>query len=239
MTQPAAKIFKAMPTPQSDSFCPLQNCRGYELFLWQDLRYSPGHPKKEEQGLRIDEGTWNRLLEGLPTLIGVAKTDGSSDFVFDQDTAFLFTGPFELTAYKNGKPDEHETAQLATRLRYVRFSRPALKRTGRAPKPCPFCWSRWLLLGQLYWLRETGQPLDEFFVKVADALEGSAQGEEPAAVRQCMSPDSQLAAWVHSQPESLAAPGLLDSLSSLIQWRCAGHLTESEFIAAKRKLGLF
>ena len=92
ISQPVAEVFQCLPTPQADSFCPLQNCRGYEAFLWQDFRYNPGHPSKDDQGLRVDEGTWNRLLEGLPTLIGVAKTDGSrADFVFDEDVAFFFT----------------------------------------------------------------------------------------------------------------------------------------------------
>ena len=87
-----------------------------ELLLWQDLRYAPGHPSKEEQGLRIDEGTWNRLLEGLPTLIGVPKSAGARDFVYTEDAGFVFTDPFELTAWRNGVPDEYETVQLTTRL---------------------------------------------------------------------------------------------------------------------------
>merc|ERR1712214_151887 len=120
---PARLVFKAMPTPQADSFCPLQDARGHEVFLWQDFRYCPGHPRGQEQGLRLDEGTWNRLLEGLPTLIGVAKTDGSrGDFVYDEDAAFVLTGPSMMAAYKSGVVAEYETAQLTCRVKYWHFS---------------------------------------------------------------------------------------------------------------------
>lgn len=228
-----------MPTPQSDSFCPLQNIRGHELFLWQDLRYSPGHPMKDEQGLRIDEGTWNRLLEGLPTLIGVAKTDGGrSDFVFDEDAGFLFTGPFELTAWRNGRPDERETKQLACRMQYIRFNRPAPPRHGRSPKPCPFCWSRWILLGQLAWLQSQELPLDEFMQRIATTLgapgavaldrESAGRAEEPTGPPPAPGP----------APPVSAPDALFERLSCLIQWRTAGHLSESEFNLAKFQLGL-
>ena len=126
VTEPARLIFNAMQTPQSDSFCPLQNIRGHEVLLWQDFRFSPGHPRKGEQGLRIDEGTWNRLLEGLPTLIGVPKSEGSRvDFLYQEDAACIFTGPFELKAYRDGKVDVTETEQLACRMRYITFKKSA------------------------------------------------------------------------------------------------------------------
>jgi hypothetical protein len=227
VTQPAAKIFKSMPTPQSDSFCPLQNIRGHELFLWQDLRYSPGHPLKEQSGLRIDEGTWNRWLEGLPTLIGVAKTDGTrSDFVYDEDAAFVFTGPFPLTAWRNGVPDEKETEQLTTRLMYVYFNRPAPKREGKGPKPCAFCWSRWILLGELYWLRAQSLPVDDFMSKVAGVLEAAEHSPQLAN------------ASIIVQPQPHEPASLMDHLSTLIDWHARGHLNAAEFAAAKMKLGL-
>ena len=47
-----ASILKCMATPQSDSFCSLQDIRGHEAFLWHDFRYSPGNPRDKEQGLR-------------------------------------------------------------------------------------------------------------------------------------------------------------------------------------------
>ena len=282
VTQAINEIFNAMPTPQSDSFCPLQNIRGYEVFLWQDLRYNPGHPSKDEVGLRIDEGTWNRLLEGLPTLIGVAKTDGSrSDFVFEEDTAFVFTGPFELTAWRNGRVDAKETDQISTRILYIHFSRPAPPRVGKNPKPCAFCWSRWVLFGELVWCRAQQGPLDDFMCKVAAALDPSV----PAPKRPCVSwppaapaatapiaapiapagaaalassaPSAGAGTSVYAgapsaqgapaaNPASSAAPSaagtsaspLFGQLASLMEWRAAGHLTEAEFAAAKRMVGL-
>ena len=150
VTEPARLIFITMSTPQADSFCPLEDIRGHELILWQDFRYSPGHPRKAEEGLRIDEGTWNRLLEGLPTRIGVPKTEGRKDFTYKEDPTLIFTGPFELLAYRNGVVNEIETDQLTCRLRYVFFSRPA-SAVRQKLKNCTACWSRWVLRGELQW----------------------------------------------------------------------------------------
>jgi hypothetical protein len=250
VTQPASKVFKCMPTPQSDSFCPLQNLRGHEVCLWQDLRYAPGHPSKDEQGLRIYEGTWNRLLEGLPTLVGVAKTDGRADFVFDEDVAFLFTGPFELTAWRNGRPDARETEQLATRVRYVHFQRPAPPRVGKSPKPCPLCWSRWVLRGQVQWVRQQSGHLDDFLSKAAAAVEAQQPAQAPEQHRgephhqappialplakrfRGDAPLPRSAAPVNS-PEQM-----FQRLAALCEWRAAGLLSESEFVGAKQALGL-
>ena len=133
----------------------------------------------------MDEGTWNRWLEGLPTLIGVAKTDGSrSDFVYNEDAAFIFTGPFELTAYRNGQMDEYETEQLACRMRYVRFSRPAPQQgLDRSFKACAMCWSQWLLQGALAKHMSTGAPLDAFMTKVFETLgQGVSAQSQPAQI---------------------------------------------------------
>eukprot|EP00974_Lingulodinium_polyedra_P037332 3581827-Lingulodinium_polyedra.AAC.1 len=169
-----------MPTPQADSFCPLQDARGHEVFLWQDFRYCPGHPRLQEQGLRLDEGTWNRLAEGLPTLVGVAKTDGArADFVFDEDVAFILTGPGPLTAYKNGVVDDYETAQLTCRMKYWAFARPAPQERLRAFKPCAWCWSRWVLHGEVEWQARRGIPPDAFMAKAIAALRDLRMAQAP------------------------------------------------------------
>jgi hypothetical protein len=247
ISQPVNAIFKCMPTPQSDSFCPLQNCRGYETFLWQDFRYNPGHPSKDDQGLRLDEGTWNRLLEGLPTLIGVAKTDGSrADFVFDEDVAFFFTGPFELTAFRNGRIDARETDQIATRIQYVRFDRPAPPRRGKAPKPCAFCWSRWVLAGQLQWMRDNAVACDEYFTRV-EAMEAGialppalpiAAATVSGRVATPVVAPVAAASSVGPSPSPLDPQQMFEKLEKLMAWRSDGRLSESEFVAAKRALGL-
>ena len=128
---------------------------------------------------------------------------------------------------------------LYLRMKYVHFNRPAPPRQGKGPKPCAFCWSRWVLLGQLYWLRESGQPLDEFMTRVANALEPT-EPHLPASTRPRLhhtqhSEDSQMAA----EHEPLHEPGqFYHKLSNLIEWYRLGHLTQSEFIEAKRRLGL-
>ena len=51
----------------------------------------------------------------------------------------VFTGPFEFTAYKGGRPNIKETEQLTTRVRYIHFNKPAAaEHIGRALEQCPF-----------------------------------------------------------------------------------------------------
>lgn len=243
ITEPARFIFKAMQTPQSDSFCPLEDIRGYEVILWQDLRYNPGHPRKEEQGLRIDEGTWNRLLEGLPTLIGVPKSDGSrADFVYDDDAAFIFTGPFELLAFRNGMVDQMETEQLNCRMQYIIFGRPAPPQVNRGLKHCAWCWSRWILRGELLWRRQQGVARDEFLKKVACQL-GEPETHDTMA-RACSEPlardeaPSASSALLASMGPTPAPRDLFGQMSAVMEWRRAGLLSDSEFLRAKALLGL-
>ena len=96
-----------------------------------------------------------------------------------------------------------------------------------------------MLLGELYWLRDQGKPAGSFMSKVADKLEvveaqsrplKRARVDEPVCLpasssSQCTLPASSTAA-------------LFEQLSRLIEWRSAGHLTESEFESAKRQLQL-
>ena len=230
MTLPAGHIFKTMDTPQADSFCPLEGIRGHELMLWQDFRYAPGHPKKDEQGMRLDEGTFNRLLEGLPTRIGVPKTDGNRrDFVFTENPAFIFTGPFSLTAYRHGRPDLKETEQLAVRVQYVFFNRQSLPTAGlcRGFKPCPLCWSRWILLGELGWRARNNGEQDDIMdaTRAFAAARGHAIHSRPVNV-------SGSAASADAAPNAF-----MEDLRSLVQWRESGALSEAEFARAKARLG--
>jgi len=235
VTEPAAMIFKTMGTPQSDSFCPLQDARGYELYLWHDFRYNPGHPKKDQQGLRLDEGTWNRLLEGLPTLIGVAKSDGHrADFVFKDNAPFIFTGPFKLLAYRNGLPNEKETEQLTCRLRYWVFDKPAPERRDRSFKHCPWCWSRWLLSGELGFRTRHKQTLDDFLTKVQAALPSLPASSSSASHHQQLARGTAASAQEHP----VDSQEWFDKLEKLMEWRAKGFLDEQEFKRAKHRLGI-
>ena len=260
LTEPSACIFKHMGTPQSDSFCPMQDARGFELFLWHDFRYSPGNPRKDEQGLRLDEGTWNRLLEGLPTRIGVAKSDSSrTDFVFEDNTPFIFTGPFKLVAYRNGLPDAEETQQLTCRLKYWEFSTPARAQLDRSFKPCAACWATWLLKGEFSHRSRAGHELDPFLARAAAVLtpggaaSSSSLPQPPLSPRGTPPPPSPeppsaqapavpcIALPMQPAPGSEAAatsPPWFAQLEKLMAWREKGYLSDAEFRAAKAKLGL-
>ena len=228
VTEPAAMIYKTMECPQADSFCPLEGIRGHELILWHDFRYAPGHPKKEEQGMRLDQGTFDRLLEGLPTRIGVPKSDGARrDFTYSENAAFIFTGPFFLTAYKNGAPDSYETDQLACRFKYVHFARPAPPSgLDRSFKSCPCCWAKWILRGELRWRVREGRNVDGPLAVVAAADGGTPTPQGPPLPL--------------SEPSraDTTPPDLIDRLRQLIAWRTAGHLSDAEFQNAKQALGL-
>ena len=224
VTEPARLIFQTMKTPQSDSFCPLQDIRGHELLLWQDFRYNPGHPRRSEQGLRVDEGTWNRLLEGLPTLIGVPKNDATrTDFVYEEDAAMIFTGPFELLAYRNGRVDDVETRQLSCRMRYVFFNNPPLARSGRGLKHCPTCWSRWVIRGEMQWRRQGNHAISEFMTKAAAIVGEQQPGSMPGS---------------STGPAPNNKPDVMAELARAVEWRQQGLLSEEEFQATKHMLGL-
>ena len=246
ITQPAAHVFKSMPTPQSDSFCPLQNIRGYELFLWQDLRYSPGHPDKDQQGLRVDEGTWNRWLEGLPTLIGVPKTDGGrADFVYDEDAAFLFTGPFQFVAYRDRRPDIRETEQLSTRIRYVHFANESPPpRTCGTLSPCGLCWARWTLRGEVAYQARSSGSLDATSRRILETLWPNwnpllrTESEFLASAAEQTTSARALATGGPSTPVANPSDAAWERMVSLMEWRSRGLLTDAEFHNAKRMLGL-
>ena len=218
------------------------------MFLWQDFRYFPGHPRDKEQGLRLDEGTWNRLVEGLPTLIGVAKTDGCrADYVYDEDAAFILTGPFKLTAYKDGFVDAHETEQLACRMKYWMFNRPAPCQRDRSFKPCPRCWSRWVLDGERRWQALHGIVPDSFMRRViaasgagvaATPVQGPNGSTRPAPAACPAAPGAAPMGPSLQSSGANAGATFHEQLCQVMAWRTQGLLSDSEFAAAKRQLGL-
>ena len=262
VTQPLEHIYHTMKTPQSDSFCPLETIRGHDILLWQDFRYNPGHPKKEEVKLRLDIGTWNRLLEGLPTPIGVPKSDGSkTDFVYTENAPLIATGPFVPTGYKDGVPNEFETEQITCRIKFWHFRRPQTDDASlnRGFKPCPLCWSRWLLGCAAEHWQVYGSEQDHLLQKVMHIKSGALQGcasapevpcpgevnaleedaacdEEALQVLQDLerAEASTTAASSNAPPPS--APDLFQQLASLVEWRSKGLLSEQEFAQAKKKL---
>ena len=168
----------------------------------------------------------------------------------------MFTGPFELTAFRNGRMDVRETEQIATRVKYIRFDRPAPPRQGKAPKACSFCWSRWVLYGQLQWMYDGGIPLDDFFKAVEFMAQGGVVQPSvppsapvvpgrtapspvvPVTVTAPLSSTPVAAVPLGSDVVAPTSGDMFHKLSKLIEWRCAGHLSEPEFAAAKNALGL-
>ena len=238
ITQPLGLIYDCMDCPQSDSFCPLEGIRGHELINWQDFRYNPGHPDKDQRGLKLDEGTWNRWLEGLPVRVGVPKTDGSrADFVYDEDTPIICTGPFLPTAYRNGYADKVETDQLLCRMKFHQFLHPAPERVDRSFKACPLCWSRWLLISELQWHESRGLPLSSFLHQVQGAVHASYDLRSAAAAS--AAPQQALETRSVGCTENGAQDAdVFARLSVLIGWQRDGLLSDQEFKHAKASLGL-
>lgn len=240
LTQPACHIFKAMPTPQADSFCPLESVRGHELFLWHDVRYAPGHPQKVLQGLRIDEGTMNRWREGLPTLVGVAKSGGGKDFVYTEDAVFIFTGPEQFVAYRAGSADKLETEQLDARIRYIHFPKPLETTNLRSVgKDCPFCWARWILAGELTWRARSGLAPDAYATSV---MQDVWAGWNPWRVSTPVATEPKRARIAEpvrlDEIEATEGSDWFGRLDKLMTWRSAGLLSQPQFEAAMVKMGL-
>lgn len=176
------------------------------------------------------------MLEGLPTKIGVPKTDGTrADFVYKEDAAFLFTGPFELTAYRHGRPNQKETEQLSTRLRYIHFDRQSLaEHRGRDLKPCPHCWAQWLLRGEAAWQQIQGAAPDSFMERVLEVL--GLESQAPLTMSP-VSPSSQQE--VHQSTAVVVSQGSwMEQLATLMDWKCQGLLSDAEFATAKQRVGL-
>ena len=183
------------------------------------------------------------MLEGLPTIIGVPKSDGGrSDFLYTENAPLIATGPFMPTGYKHGAPNERETEQLTCRMEFWHFQRPALDRgLNRDLQPCPSCWSKWLLQGALAWDRDRGYAPGAM-------LERQASVSAPTSVRSCA--PSERAALLPAMgpappplPALAAAPprgqqGLFEKLKELVEWYEKGLLSATEFAAAKKQLGL-
>ncbi|CAK0882876.1 unnamed protein product [Prorocentrum cordatum] len=260
VTKPLEKIYKVMGIPQSDSFCPLEFIRDYELVLFQDFRYAPshpkkgeqgfrnptdfryapGHPKKGEQGIRVGEGTFNRLLEGLTTKIGVPKSDGTRDFDCEGTAPLIFTGPFQITACRNGVPDKRETDQINSIVKYIFFNALAPPVLNRSFKTCAVCWARWVLTGEMTCRLKEGRPLGALLEAVRNCCvpcSPGASGSLPPRVA-ASAPSASASETLGAAAPASAGAQMMAELGKLIAWRSQGHLTEAEFGAAKRNLGL-
>ena len=160
-------------------------------------------------------------------------------FVYKEDAAFIFTGPYKMVAYRNGVPDAKETEQLDVRAQYVEHHRPTPPQLDRTCQACGRCWSQWILEGELAWERAHNVELSDIMSKVAAMVTGGAIAHAPIA---------SSAPRTHAQPVAQAGhlpptrvPGdaaFMDHLSALVRWRAEGALTEDEFAAAKRQPGI-
>ena len=140
----------------------------------------------------------------------------------------ILTGPFQLLAYRNGVVDRVETEQLACRMRYIFFNQPTHGSLNRKLKNCSTCWSRWILSGELHWRRVCGAEGDDFTKKVEAALALLPAGLAPSLSHAPVG----VPAAASSSSQAMA------DLASVIRWREQGLLSEDEFRAAKRTLGL-
>jgi len=265
ITDPMFVLYKVFPTPPASSNCPLMKCRGHEVFLWQDFRYAPGKPgSAEDRGLRLDEGSLNRLLEGYATLVQMPKNEGA-DFVFHEDTPFIATGPFQLTAYTpDGEVDEYETEQMTTRFTYFFFRNSILKANQhKGFGPCAKCWAKWLLHGEIVYRREHGrhpksttdvvekakaalfpkgeEDLGAYEQQIAPKAPKRPAAGPPATPPRLKGSSTGAAAAEISGGTSTGAAGApttggrFEELRKLVSWREAGLLSKEEFDAAKQE----
>jgi len=244
ITLPLRLIFKCFITPPASSTAPLLNCRGHELFLWQDFRYFPGKPgRKEDVGLQIDEGCFNRLLEGEPTLIEVPKNAGV-DFVFSEDTPFVATGPFEFQAYKDGVPNAYETDQLATRMQYFHFGKSVpVKEQNDSLKPCAACYAKWLLHGEIVHRAHHGKHASSTTTIVEEAhallFPGPYALKGYGVMLQTKASSSSAGSGSSSSTALGAGSGekrTYEKLREVVEWKREGLLSEEEFAKAKTRI---
>ena len=109
-------------------------------------------------------------------------------------------------------------------MHYVHFKNPTHGSLVRL-KLCPACWSRWVLRGEMQWRRQGNHAMDEFMVEVAATL-----GEQQFGVM----PGTPTCAPTTPASQS----SLMADLSRAVEWYQQGLLSEAEFLATKRTLGL-
>ena len=152
--------------------------------------------------------------------------------MYKEDAAFIFTGPFEFTAYKNGRANPRETEQLTTRVRYVHFSKPAAAgHGGRALEPCPWCWSQWVLRGEVAWQTREGMEPDAFKQEVK--RQPFIIGEAPHVAADAAPPSP---ATTHAAASIYSQDDVYTRVANLMEWRQRGCLSDTEFEAAKALL---
>jgi hypothetical protein len=207
-------------------------------------------------GLQVDEGSMNRLWEGYTTLFEVPKNEGA-DFVFDEETPFIATGPFKFVAYKDREPNEKETEQLTTRFQYFSFDRSiphAQQKKGFAP--CPRCWAKWLLHGEIMYRKEkgkdprsntdvvdraaerlfpAGEPQLGAYAKKISGLSSKRAATGPPATPPHRPPPPGQGGQAGASASAAPAQGTFADLKQLMEWRQAGLLTMDEFVTAKER----
>ena len=153
--------------------------------------------------------------------------------MYKEDAAFIFTGACGFTAYKNGRPNLRETEQLTTRVRYVHFNKPAAAgHGGRALEPCPWCWSQWVLRGEVAWQTREGMEPDAF--KQERKRHPFIIGEAPHVAADAAPPSP---ATTHAAASIYSQDDVYTRLANLMEWKQRGWLSDTESDAAKVKIG--
>ena len=101
------------------------------------------------------------------------------------------------------------------------------------PTPCGFCWSRWVLHGELAYKARRSEPFDEFATKVSETLWPNCDPSQQPQV----SPGMNAAPVVLPSPDA-ARDVAFSRLSTLVEWYTHGLLSAEEFQAAKHSLNL-
>ena len=141
--------------------------------------------------------------------------------------------------------DDHETDQLARRMKYWVFPRAAPETRNRTFNPCPACWIKWVLARKLERQGDHGTPPDAFATKLLAARLGTAPTAPPFAPAADFlpaaapgAPPPSAATLPCRAPPETAPAAFFAELTQLMAWRERGLLSDSEFANAKHMLGL-
>jgi hypothetical protein len=183
-------------------------------------------------------------------LVEVPKNEGF-DFVFDEDTPFVATGPFELEAYKNNVPNAYETGQLATRLQYFHFTKTILKEAQNDTRnPCARCYAKWLLHGEATYREKNKKhplsttPVMESAREILFPGRFGLQGFAAAMVRDARKSkaDTGDGSGTSSSADSTRTSATaqqkttFERMKELVAWKESGLVDEEEFKALKKKM---
>ena len=138
--KPLFLIFKTYTRPDGGSY-QLEELLGKEMLFLNDFEFDASAAKW------MPWQYFKNFLEGEKVIVARPKNRGGN-MEFKSDAPVFMTAPQDVALYRGKLRDDYETAQMSTRVAYIRFTHTFSKQQGVPDvKPCGHCGARVYLEG--------------------------------------------------------------------------------------------